>query len=110
MIATARRPLARAWARHDEAERPAPAEAPLGGAPPPAGAVIALNRMGFGPRPGDIAAFNALGSTDAQRLSNYVAQQLWPGPDDQDTVYWQRRTGVAPFPNPGFTTLHKSLT
>ena len=99
MIATARRPLARAWARHDDAERPAPVESPLGGAPPPGAAVIALNRMGFGPRPGDIAAFNALGATDAQRMANYVAQQVWPGPDDQDPGYWNRRTGVPPFPN-----------
>lgn len=40
--------------------------------------VLALNRMGFGPRPGDIEAFNALGSTDQERLEAYVAQQLDP--------------------------------
>lgn len=44
--------------------------------PPPA--VIALNRMGFGPRPGDIAAFFALGSTGEERIQAYVAQQLDP--------------------------------
>lgn len=49
--------------------------------PPPA--VIALNRMGFGPRPGDIDAFNGLGSTDLERLTAYVDQQLDPtGIDD----------------------------
>ncbi|MBS1966099.1 MAG: DUF1800 domain-containing protein [Chloroflexi bacterium SZAS-1] len=41
-------------------------------------AVLALNRMGFGPRNGDIAAFNALGSTDTARLAAYVEQQLNP--------------------------------
>lgn len=51
-----------------------PAPAPL--------AVILLNRAGFGPRPGDIAAFNALGRTDAARLVAYVDQQLQPSDDD----------------------------
>jgi hypothetical protein len=36
---------------------------------PTSAAVIALNRMGFGPRLGDIAAFNALGSTGSQRMA-----------------------------------------
>ena len=48
----------------------------------PSLAVIALNRMGFGPRPGDIAAFNALGSTDSERLTAYVDQQLNPASID----------------------------
>jgi uncharacterized protein (DUF1800 family) len=81
---------------------------PLGG-PPPSMAVLALNRLGFGPRPGDIAAFNALGASDDARLAAYVAQQLWPGPDSQDTEYWNRRNGLAGHPNPGFTTLGLSL-
>ena len=42
-------------------------------------AVIALNRMGFGPRPGDVAAFLALGPNDTARLDAYVDQQLDPG-------------------------------
>ncbi|MGB5162851.1 MAG: DUF1800 domain-containing protein [Thermoanaerobaculia bacterium] len=47
--------------------------------------VIVLNRMGFGPRPGDRAAFNALGSTPQERLEVYVAQQLDPSSiDDSD--------------------------
>ncbi len=45
--------------------------------PPPA-ASIALTRMGFGPRPGDIDAFNALGGSDETRMEAYVAQQLDP--------------------------------
>jgi hypothetical protein len=52
-----------------------PAQPPL--------AVLVLNRMGFGPRPGDIAAFNALGSSNDARLQAYVDQQLDPqGIDD----------------------------
>jgi len=52
---------------------------PRGGLPAvPAAGVVALNRMGFGPRPGDLAAFDALGATDAARLSAYVTQQLDP--------------------------------
>lgn len=50
-----------------------------GATPPlPPVAVIALNRMGFGPRPGDIGAFLALGPNDAARLDAYVDQQLDP--------------------------------
>lgn len=49
-----------------------------GGPVSPGAAVIALNRMGFGPRPGDVEEFNALGATDQERLAAYVAQQLDP--------------------------------
>lgn len=41
-------------------------------------AVLVLNKMGFGPRPGDVAAFEALGATDDERLTAYVDQQLHP--------------------------------
>ena len=109
MTVTAARPLARAWARFDEDDRAAREETPpLGGEPAPA-AIVALNRMGFGPRAGDIPAFNALGATDTARMLAYVSQQIWPVPDNQDPEYWNRRNGVPPYPNPGFTTLHKSL-
>ena len=60
--------------------RPRP-PAPLGleGIPPaPPAGVVALNRMAFGPRPGDVAAFNALGATPETRTAAYVAQQLDP--------------------------------
>ena len=78
---------------------------------PPSVAVIALNRMGFGPRPGDVAAFNALGADDDARLAAYVEMQLSPDPvEANDTEYWQRRNGLAGFPDPGYTTLGKSLT
>src|SRR4051812_37352540 len=44
----------------------------------PSYAIIALNRMGYGPRPGDVAAFVALGATPDARLQAYVDQQLSP--------------------------------
>src|SRR4051812_3265372 len=42
----------------------------------PSYAIIALNRMAYGPRPGDATAFAALGSTPDARLQAYVDQQL----------------------------------
>lgn len=53
----------------------------LAGTAPPL-AQIALNRMGFGPRKGDVAAFNALGASDSARLAAYVEQQLNPAAID----------------------------
>jgi len=43
-------------------------------------AVVVLNRLAFGPRPGEIAAFNALGADDDSRLAAWVAQQMTPDP------------------------------
>lgn len=40
--------------------------------------VIAYNRMAYGPRPGDLAAFRALGNTPEARLQAFVDQQLDP--------------------------------
>lgn len=45
---------------------------------PPTPEIIALNRMAFGPRPGDLEALMALGGTSAERLQAYVDQQLNP--------------------------------
>lgn len=39
-------------------------------------AAVALNRLSYGPRPGEVTAFEALGNTDEERLSAYVSQQL----------------------------------
>ena len=39
-------------------------------------AFITLTRAGYGPRPGDISAFNALGGNDTARLNAWVQQQL----------------------------------
>src|SRR6476661_7610588 len=44
----------------------------------PSYAIIALNRMGYGPRPGDAAAFATLGATPDARLQAYIDQQLNP--------------------------------
>jgi uncharacterized protein (DUF1800 family) len=54
----------------------------LAGTTPPPLAVIALNRLGHGARPGDIEAFNALGATPDACLQAYVDQQLNPNAID----------------------------
>ena len=48
----------------------------------PSMAHLAHTKMGFGSRPGDRGAFNALGSTGTERLENYIEQQLAPGQID----------------------------
>ena len=65
--------------------------------------VIALNRIGFGPRPGDLARFNRLGQTDPERLETYVLQQI--NPDHIDDTEFESRLAEA-----NFKTIHKSLT
>ena len=69
--------------------------------PPVPLAVLALGRMSFGIRPGDIEAFNALGSNDDERLLAYVQQQL--NPDLIDDSDFESRYNAA-----GFQALHKS--
>lgn len=69
--------------------------------PPVALGIIALNRIAYGPRPGDLDAFNALGSNDDERLRNYVTQQL--NPDSIDDSEFETRYAAA-----GFETLHKT--
>ncbi len=65
--------------------------------------VIVLNRMAYGPRPDDIAAFNALASSEEARLTAYVDQQLNPASIDDSAC-------DAIINTQGFTTLNKSLT
>jgi uncharacterized protein (DUF1800 family) len=79
-------------------DAPAPA-VPL--APPPL-AVIAYNRAAFGPSPGDLAGFDALGSTDEQRLQAWVDAQLDPASIVDADCDWRMA-------NSGYTTLNKSL-
>lgn len=67
--------------------------------PPPE--VIALNRMGFGPRPGDLAALMALGGNSEARLQAYIDQQLNPAAIDDSEC-------DARIAAQGFTTLNKS--
>lgn len=54
----------------------------VGNPPLPPLAVIALNRLAFGPRPGDaktsLDAFNGFGANDDARLQNWVDDQLNP--------------------------------
>jgi uncharacterized protein (DUF1800 family) len=48
---------------------------------PPLSALV-LNKAAYGPRPGDIAAFEALGGDDNSRLTAWVDNQLNPGVGD----------------------------
>jgi uncharacterized protein (DUF1800 family) len=69
----------------------------------PAMAVLALTRLAFGPTASDIAAFNALGATEVQRLTAWVDQQLNPGAI-ADTAC------AARLASSGYSTLGKTLT
>jgi len=69
--------------------------------PPPA-AIITLNRLGFGPRPGEVAEFNSLAGSDPARLEAWVDQQLDPMSIDDSLC--DSKIGAA-----GYTTLNKSL-
>ena len=69
--------------------------------PPVPLAILALNRLTFGIRPGDVDAFNALGSSDDERLLNFVNQQL--NPDSMDDSDFENR-----YNNAGFETLRKT--
>lgn len=80
-----------------------PAAAPKALPSPPPAAVIAYHRLGFGPRPGDIEAFNALGANDTERLTAWVDEQLDPSSIDDSAA-------DARIAQSGFTTLNKSLT
>lgn len=68
----------------------------------PAAAVIAYTRLGFGPTPGEITAFNALGGNDAQRLAAWLDQQTLPASINDSAC-------DARIAQSGFTTLNKSL-
>jgi uncharacterized protein (DUF1800 family) len=57
--------------------RPAPSQVQAVATAPPLAALV-LNKAVYGPRPGDIDAFNALAGNDTQRLSNWVDDQLNP--------------------------------
>ncbi|NHZ72918.1 MAG: DUF1800 family protein, partial [Nitrospirae bacterium] len=98
MLASARRPLMRSAASWSTFESLAQAAPP---ALPPVG-VVALNRMAFGPRPGDLEAFEALGGTDEARLLAFVDQQL--APESIDDSEAEARVAAS-----GFSTTGKSL-
>ena len=63
--------------------------------------VIALNRIGFGPRRSDLNAFSARGSTDSERLIAYVNQQLDPASIDDSAT-------DALITSSGYSTLNKT--
>lgn len=67
----------------------------------PAPEIIALNRMAFGPRPGDLAALMALGDASAERIQAYVDQQTNPAAIDDSAC-------DALITAQGFITLGKS--
>jgi uncharacterized protein (DUF1800 family) len=68
----------------------------------PALAVIVLNRLAFGPKPGDLKRFAALGQDDDQRLSLYLEEQLNPDQIEDEALEVRMRDA-------GFETLGKSL-
>jgi uncharacterized protein (DUF1800 family) len=71
-----------------------------GKAPLPPLELIALGRMGYGPRPGDVEAFRALpGANVGEKLKAYVEQQLNPATIDDSACEARIR---------GFDTLGKS--
>jgi len=79
-------------------------------APPPSLALAVFNRAGFGPRPGDLAAFEALGPDDDTRLAVWLAAQLAPNDlDDPDYIDRRDGNGGLGIPAAGFVTLGKTL-
>src|SRR5688572_4633468 len=74
------------------------AQTPLPAAPLP---ILALNRLTFGIKPGDIDSFNTLGASDDERLFAFISQQL--NPDSIDDSEFESRYNSA-----GFETLHKT--
>ena len=61
--------------------------------------IIALKRMAYGPRPGDLATFNALGGNDQDRLFAYIEQQL--DPDTITDADFETRLAAANFATTG---------
>ena len=80
---------------------PLPAEGAPGPVPPLA--VIALNRLAFGPWPGDLEAFASLGPDDAARLEAYLDEQLTPAAIDDGVA--DSRLAAS-----GYGTLNKTLS
>lgn len=78
---------------------------------PPLPALV-LNKAAFGPRPGDIDAFNALGANDAARLSAWIDNQL--NPTGADPAVDNRLSELLGSPNPddqaAFDTVDKTAT
>jgi uncharacterized protein (DUF1800 family) len=88
---------------------PAP-ETTLGATPAPPLAALVLNKAGFGPRPGDIDAFNALGGDDNSRLVAWVDNQLNPGVTDTevDARLAELAASAVPAEAAAFDTIQKN--
>ena len=91
-----RRPSAPAFARSTLVDSAA-------AVPPPSLEIVALNRLAFGPRPGDLADFRGLGANDDERLRAYVDQQVNPAAINDSEC-------DAILATQNYTTLEKSLT
>lgn len=64
-------------------------------APPPPLEVIALNRMAYGPRPGDVARVRAMG------FAAYVEEQLAPDDDDDAVLHAHLKAARMPIEHEG---------
>jgi uncharacterized protein (DUF1800 family) len=64
--------------------RPAPIAKPAGAVAPPPLAALVLNKAAYGPRPGDVEAFNALPGDDDNKLALWLDNQLNPSAADPD--------------------------
>lgn len=99
------RPAARPMRRRDAAGGTDGREALAGESllPAPALGAVVWNRAAFGPRPGDVAAFEALGGDDESRLVAWVDAQLDPGTIDDSAC--DARIAAS-----SYATLGKSLS
>jgi len=69
--------------------------------------VIVLNKMGFGPKPGDIDEFDSLSKSEKKRLNNYIDQQTNPDSIDDS----QLDSVISDFTGAGYlTTISKTRT
>ncbi len=65
--------------------RPAPIAAPAGAVEAPSSlAALVLNKAAYGPRPGDVEAFNALNPDEDTALGLWLNDQLNPSPSDTE--------------------------
>lgn len=68
------------------------------GPSPPPFAVLVLNKAAYGPRPGEVSAFDSLpGADDAERLSLWLDEQLYP----DDLLDTELNSRVSLFTDPG---------
>ncbi len=85
-------------------------ETSLAVVPTPPMAALVLNKAAFGPRPGDIEAFELLGVDDQSRLAAWVDYQLNPSVADTevDARLADLAASVVPDDNAAFNTISKT--